>query len=209
MTEEAQTDKTIKALVKLTQSMSEEDQEKLQQLGFVIPTGDIESALKGEYKLGYRCPYCNGVALYFVGSSWQGQQIELKDRHVEEVPPLHLPIDRISWTQTGKKASEINRHNPNCQECDGAVQLGYDRRLRAGLIVHVQRFLGARDKSYDRKAILEVTRASAGADTQFSSSYNDPRDVPSHFMSEEAKAEANYIADKYQAIEAIPKPAGK
>jgi hypothetical protein len=205
-TPDTKSDKTIKQLVKLTQQLSEEDQETLQQLGFVVPTGDIEGALRGEYKLGYRCPYCNGVALYFVGNSWQGQVIELKDGHSEEVPPLHIPIEHISWTQTGRKASEINRHNPTCQECHGAVQLGWNRRLRPAFIVHIQRFVGARDKSHDRKEVLKVARASAGSDTQFSSNYNRPEEVPSQLMSDEAKAEANYIADKYQAIEAIPMP---
>jgi len=156
-------EKVIQQLVKLTKSMSPEDQELLGQLGFIIPTGDIESALKGEYKLGYRCPYCNDVALYFVGSSWpSGQEIELKDGRVEAVPPLHVPIDHIAWTQTGRKASDIDRHNPTCQSCNGAVQLGFGRRLRVKLIVHIKRFVGARDLSYDRRKIRDLQRETAG-----------------------------------------------
>ncbi len=198
---------TVDDLVRLTKELSPEQQEVLAQLGFVIPTGDIESALRGEYTIGYWCPYCNAIALYFVGSSWNGTMHELKGtRTLREIPPLGVPIDKIAWTQKGKLASQINRHQPVCQQCGSAVQFAHGRTLKAGYLRDVKRFEEARDKSHSRAEVAKLMSEVGGDQVGgLPSNYDDKRTVPSQFMSEEDKADVTALAQRYDPLAVVRK----
>jgi hypothetical protein len=202
------TEQAAEALAKLSSALTDEQRRELEQLGFVVPEGDISSALRGEYSLGYRCPYCNEVALYFVGDSWPGgADIELKNGTFANVPPLHVSIDKIAWTQKGLSAGEIDRHNPACQNCSTRVVLGPMRRLKHDLIVQAKWFKENRDRSYDRKLAMEAVREHGGAEAVggLPSNYNDPRSNPSEFMSDQDKADVTHLSERYDPLSVVRK----
>ena len=114
-----------KMLDRLNKELTPEQRHQLEQVGVVIPAGDMEKVMKGEFELGYRCKHCNEIGLYFAGDEWEnGAQLELADGQMRSVPPLHVSIDKIAWTQKGKSAGEIDRQNPCCQHCSHRLVLG-------------------------------------------------------------------------------------
>lgn len=97
--------------------LTPEDRAYFLQQGLPVPAvgqGTIEQARK----YGYRCKYCNHVALEFVGTSFAdagGGETEL--------PSTALPIGQIPWAQPLLPAHKINRAMPICQCCGQRVVL--------------------------------------------------------------------------------------
>lgn len=191
-------------LAELAGALTPEQKEELEQIGFVVPTGDIQAAIRGEYSLGYRCKHCNSIGLYFVGNSWpDGVTLTMRDGSVREAPPLHLPIDKIAWTQKGIPAGKIDRHKPRCQVCTTAIVLQPMRRLNPKYIVPIQWFESTRDKSFSRTELEKVRKDSAGADAigGFDSNYGDKRgDNVSNYMTEQDKSEVSHLAQVHDPL---------
>ena len=205
--QETAEDAAILDFIKAAEKLSPEQHERAAEIGFVVPQGDARSALRNEYKIGYRCKNCNKIGLYFVGTKWpNGQQIIMEgpDRILLDVPPLNLPIDQISWTQPGKKSSEINRHRPTCMHCGHAMELGYKRRPRAKFVVDVARFETSRDKGFDRRSVRELQQK-MGPDqiTDVDSNYDRKETAPSEFMTQEERDTISDIHQRHDPLAAV------
>ncbi len=104
--------------------LSKEDKEALRRMGCVVPEQKIDKALKGTYTWGFRCCKCNAIAIYLVEDEWT-----MNDGTVTDVPPAHLQIDQILWTQP-LPADQIDRHSPKCPSCRHPVDLTDHRQFR-------------------------------------------------------------------------------
>jgi hypothetical protein len=117
-----------------------------------------------------------------------------------------VPIDKIAWTQKGKRASQINRHQPVCQQCGSAVQFAHGRTLKAGYLRDVRRFEEARDKSHSRAEVAALMSKVGGDQVGgLPSNYDRPETVPSQFMTEQQKADVTALAKEYDPLAVVRK----
>lgn len=111
-------DTSIEQLQKLVEGMSQDERDRLERAGVIIPTGAISAAQDDTFKWGVRCTHCNQIALYLIGETW------VVDGQKTDMPPP-LPHHRLMWTQM-KAPGEIDRHVPRCQHCGVPVALNRD-----------------------------------------------------------------------------------
>jgi len=209
----------VSAFLELSEKLSPEVHDRLREVGVVVPRGNIKDALQGKYRLGYRCPWCNGVPIYFVGEGDNWIEAELADGEIELMPPSSVPIEQLAWIQPGQDPRTVNRQHPSCK-CGAGVDLGPGRTLKRRRIVNISRFTESRDLSYDhvkakknlRRKELEDMKASDGSipAPQMSTSYDDPRDLhASDFLSPQQKAEISQVAEAHDLAGMLSKVSGK
>jgi len=101
----------IEKLADLAAKLSPEERDKLAELGVIVPSLTKED-LEGSHRFGYRCKYCGGMALVFVGKTFSdGSGTEL------DKPPLGIPLSQIPFAQPAAHPSRRSRMNPVCQCC--------------------------------------------------------------------------------------------
>lgn len=138
------TDKdNIQKLLEIAGKLSPEEREALLKTGVVMPAV-TQADIDGRHKFGYRCKYCGGVALVFIGETFS-------DGSGNEVgrPPLSLPIHQIPFAQPELPPSRYNRMSPLCQCCGQHVVLsrGY---LVDKHVIEIDRYKERRHAGYEK-----------------------------------------------------------
>lgn len=138
MTEQSNLDR----LLEIAQQLSPEERDQLLRTGVVMPAV-TKADLEGRHRWGYRCKYCGGMALYFVGQQFSDGSGTLLDK-----PPLSLPVHQIPFTQPDLHPSRQNRSAPLCQCCGQIVVLsrGY---LIEKYIHEIETWKAARHAGYE------------------------------------------------------------
>lgn len=195
----------ISELKKLVDGMTDQQRERLEQVGVFIPAGDLTRVTDGSHEWGLRCTECNKIALFFVGSKWNVNGTE----HTE--PPI-LPHYKIAWTQH-LPPSEIDRNTPRCQHCGCVIPLNGDdsfsrERFR---IQRIDAWQASRDKSFERsnvrRVVSEATKDTGVHAAELSTNYNLPDEPVSNVIErqrgEGALQELEMVAEATGATAAL------
>lgn len=186
----------IGQLQKLVESMSDDDRDRLERAGVVLPNGSLTAVRDEKFKFGLRCTHCNQLALFFVGETWDVDGVKT------DMPPP-LPHHRVMWTQD-LPPGEIDRHTPRCQHCGIPVALNKDGSFsrERKRIVHVADWQESRDRSFARgrqeAKELEKGSAQVANEAQVSSDYSAPKEPVSAVIArqrgEQALGEIEFVA---------------
>jgi hypothetical protein len=101
----------IEKLTELAAKLSPEERDKLADIGVILPA-ITQNDLAGNHRWGYRCKYCGGMALVFVGETFNDGSGTSLDK-----PPTGIPLSQIPFAQPAAHPSRRSRMNPVCQCC--------------------------------------------------------------------------------------------
>ncbi len=162
-------------LYKALDNLSPEDRVELNEQGFVIPQlGGLTGDGKVKKVYGYWCPNCNGIGLEFIGSSF----IDPNTGAESELPPLHVPIERLPWNQPDLDIQEVDRIAPICMDCRVKLHFeGQMRFLKPDYLRNLKDWAKSRLIGRDRPALKarlkEINKGQAG-DGDLPRSYDEP-----------------------------------
>lgn len=106
---------TVEDVIRLMERLSPEEKERMQRLGGKVIEGTEGLDDPTESVWGLRCAHCNGVALRFLGATWNGYP----------VPPAGTRLRDLSWTK-----DQGDPNSTNCQHCGAGPSLGQGGGIR-------------------------------------------------------------------------------
>lgn len=134
---------TVAALLEAMEALPESERAALLARGFVLPHVTPGTNLNN-FAFGYRCHYCNDVALEFVGDRFDDGS-----GAAVSIPPCNMPLDRMPWTQTRLEMNQINRARPRCQCCGQIVVLSHGFPIPK-YVINIADWKSRRDRGYEQ-----------------------------------------------------------